>query len=204
MLEKQINNNKQPTVILPWKRDRERQRASESSRSPILRLLLCFCPYTKKPKNLVWKSPEWDLLLAVIAATHIVLAPYTKVEESFNTQAMHDLLYHRQKLQEYDHFEFPGVVPRTFLGALVIALVSSPLVAILQLLKLPKIAALYTVRVVLGMTVLGTIFALRLQVGRQFGRNVSTAFAIITATQFHLLFYLSRPLPNVFALALGK
>jgi hypothetical protein len=29
-------------------------------------------------------------------------------------------------------------------GALVIALVSSPLVAILQLLKLPKIAALYT------------------------------------------------------------
>jgi alpha-1,6-mannosyltransferase len=153
---------------------------------------------------LVWNSPEWDLLLAVIAATHIVLAPYTKVEESFNTQAMHDLLYYRHKLQGYDHFEFPGVVPRTFLGALVIALVSSPLVAILQLLKLPKIAALYTVRVVLGMTVLGTIFALRLQVGRQFGRNVSTAFAIITATQFHLLFYLSRPLPNVFALALGK
>jgi alpha-1,6-mannosyltransferase len=148
------------------------------------------------------KSPEWDLLLAVIAATHIALAPYTKVEESFNTQAMHDLLYHRHNLQEYDHFEFPGVVPRTFLGALVIALVSSPLVAILHLLQLPKIAALYTVRVVLGMTVLGTIFALRLQVGRQFGRNVSTAFAIITATQFHLLFYLSRPLPNVFALAL--
>ncbi|CAM6071312.1 unnamed protein product [Sphagnum tenellum] len=145
---------------------------------------------------------KWDLLLAVIAATHIILAPYTKVEESFNTQAMHDLLYYRHKLQEYDHFEFPGVVPRTFLGALVIALVSSPLVAILHLLKLPKIAALYTVRVVLGMTVLGTIFALRLQVGRQFGRNMSTAFAIITATQFHLLFYLSRPLPNVFALAL--
>jgi len=92
MLEKQINNNKQPTVILPWKRDRERQRVSESSRSPILRLLLCFCPYTKKPKNLVWKSPEWDLLLAVIAATHIVLAPYTKVEESFNTQVTRNLL----------------------------------------------------------------------------------------------------------------
>jgi hypothetical protein len=57
MLEKQINNNKQPTVILPWKRERhrekqrQRQRASESSRSAILRLLLCFCPYTKKPKT---------------------------------------------------------------------------------------------------------------------------------------------------------
>jgi hypothetical protein len=54
--------------------------------------------------------------------------------------------------------------------------------------------------------ILGNLFAFELswQVGRQFGRNVSTAFAIITATQFHLLFYLSRPLPNVFALALGK
>jgi alpha-1,6-mannosyltransferase len=54
--------------------------------------------------------------------------------------------------------------------------------------------------------ILGNLFAFELswQVGRQFGGNVSTAFAIITATQFHLLFYLSRPLPNVFALALGK
>jgi hypothetical protein len=41
---------------------------------------------------LVWKSPEWDLLLAVIAAMHIVLAPYTKVEESFNTQVNKNLL----------------------------------------------------------------------------------------------------------------
>jgi hypothetical protein len=33
MLEKQINNNKQPTVILPWKRETERQRDREHQKA---------------------------------------------------------------------------------------------------------------------------------------------------------------------------
>ena len=53
-----------------------------------------------------------DLLLLLITGLHVVASPYTKVEESFNVQATHDLLFHGTALQDYDHHVFPGVVPR--------------------------------------------------------------------------------------------
>jgi alpha-1,6-mannosyltransferase len=57
------------------------------------------------------------------------------VEESFNIQAIHDILrfgipsggniteFFRQ---HYDHFTFPGAVPRTFVGAVVLAGIAKP------------------------------------------------------------------------------
>lgn len=69
------------------------------------------------------------LLLPCLILLHLILSPYTKVEESFNIQATHDILTygiptkdieHRLR-EQYDHFSFPGVVPRTFTGALMLA-----------------------------------------------------------------------------------
>lgn len=69
------------------------------------------------------------LLLPSLIFLHLVLSPYTKVEESFNIQAAHDILTYgiptkditRTLKEQYDHFSFPGAVPRTFTGALVLA-----------------------------------------------------------------------------------
>jgi hypothetical protein len=90
--------------------------------------------------------PRWQptllllllLLLPALILLHLSLSPYTKVEESFNIQAVHDILSSgiprpsstnasEQFTCDYDHASFPGAVPRTFIGALVLAGIVTPL-----------------------------------------------------------------------------
>lgn len=144
----------------------------------------------------------YDFLFGSIAAFYVLTVPYTKVEESFNVQAMHDVLYHRLNLDNYDHLEFPGVVPRTFIGALLVSIISAPFVLIASLLHLPKFYALLIVRMALGCVILYTLRFLRHQIRNKFGHQVEAFFVILTAVQFHFLFYCTRPLPNILALGL--
>ena len=85
-------------------------------------------------------SLKWGFyaLIPSVILLHLFASPYTKVEESFNLQAIHDILIHGIPSKNYDqfftanydHISFPGSVPRTFAGALVLSGLSRPFVGL--------------------------------------------------------------------------
>lgn len=85
--------------------------------------------------SLAW---PFYLLIPTFILIHLFVSPYTKVEESFNIQAIHDILVHgiptgnfvQFFTANYDHVSFPGSVPRTFAGALILSGLSRPWVAL--------------------------------------------------------------------------
>lgn len=148
-----------------------------------------------------------NLLIVAVVLGNLLAAPYTKVEESFNIQATHDVLVYGapssniyQKLSNsYDHFTFPGAVPRTFIGPLFLATFSQPFVALFGFQHAQLIA-----RTLLGLFNAGALIFFRTQLHGACGPSVSRWYAALQASQFHLMFYASRTLPNMFAFGLSK
>ncbi|RWA03770.1 hypothetical protein EKO27_g11337 [Xylaria grammica] len=146
-----------------------------------------------------------SLSIPALVILHLVVAPYTKVEESFNIQATHDILaygtptrnVYEQLSSSYDHFDFPGAVPRTFLGPVLLAGISQPLIALVGFQH-----AQFIVRTLLGLANSAALLVFKHNLERACGRSAARWYTLLQASQFHVLFYASRPLPNMFAFPL--
>jgi len=145
-----------------------------------------------------------DPFLLLIIVSYVLVCPYTKVEESFNMQATFDLLHFGPgDLATFDHLEFPGVVPRTFIGSLVLASLSYPLHCLVQLLRMDPVVDQIATRCVLSCISWMSFLHFKDGVTRKFGRRTAQLTLLLTCLQFHTCFYMSRTLPNVFAMILS-
>lgn len=177
---------------------------------------------------------------------YVFLAPYTKVEESFNLHATHDVYMYgispaalsqvrvsarwsnmislTIRLQ-YDHFVFPGAVPRTFVGSVLLAWLMKPVVFIalafdglssksgLQMIRrllfvtsVPSLTLRTDPKVRLTLSSINgiSLILLRRAVSRHYGRLTGLMYTLLSITQFHIPFWMGRTLPNMFALPIGK
>ncbi|KAH9588971.1 GPI mannosyltransferase [Trypanosoma melophagium] len=192
------------------------------------------------------KLQGWYSFAALCAVVIIaeIMCPYTKVEESFGMQALHDFIFCRTTACG-DHIAFPGVVPRSFFGpwlTVVFALVPlilfvKPITAILLpfilqkvsvpdnllgnlalevfLLQYPLLVS-HACRIVLGGLVCSSLWYVgssidiaesmsmnHTKLQDKFGGCIpSFVFFLLCISQFHLIFYATRPLPNTYGLIL--
>ncbi|KAL2005623.1 hypothetical protein VTN00DRAFT_10116 [Thermoascus crustaceus] len=142
------------------------------------------------------------LIPLALIAIHVWVSPYTKVEESFHIQAIHDIATYGIPLKDiqdkfraqYDHFSFPGAVPRTFIGALVIAGFLR-----LELLRESVLTRQLIARWGLGLFNGYSLLSYAEGLQRAFGTTTSTWYILFLASQFHVIYYATRTLSNMFA-----
>jgi alpha-1,6-mannosyltransferase len=159
-------------------------------------------------------------LFLAVSFSGLVLCPHSKVEESFSLQATHDLYYYGIPtellssflgwndqddlyLPPYDHLQFPGVVPRSFAGPLVISKICQLASWIVSpIYKLMPLQVQFLARFVLLVLVWHGWFRLShalISSGREL---VARYLWLVSTCQFHMPYYASRMLPNSFALVL--
>ncbi|KAJ5477860.1 hypothetical protein N7530_003369 [Penicillium desertorum] len=146
------------------------------------------------------------LLFPALILLHLLVAPYTKVEESFHVQAAHDILanglpngFNDLSLNRanYDHFSFPGVVPRSAIGAAALAMLSKPVIWLNDGINRQLLA-----RAILGLLNASSLAVYAGGLRRSFGQPAAIWYILFQASQFHLIFYASRPLSNMFAFSM--
>ncbi|SPO20918.1 related to ALG12 - alpha-1,6-mannosyltransferase [Ustilago trichophora] len=163
--------------------------------------------------SLVWLCGLPCLL--VLVSWRTLSCPYTKVEESFTIQAVHDILsfgVSPDALARYDHQVFPGAVPRSFIGPILLSAISYVFILLSRSFGAVKTSAdiQIIVRLCLATTNVTAIaffcqqcFATTAKAGKRstFGTHTQAGlFLLITAVQFHFAFWVSRTIPNSLSL----
>eukprot|EP00980_Cylindrotheca_fusiformis_P004616 scaffold982_cov139-Cylindrotheca_fusiformis.AAC.29 len=173
---------------------------------------------TMKNRPTAFQVSQFALFASFVV--DLIVCPHSKVEESFQLQATHDLIYHGLPLQRlnpwrttteeeedlpYDHLKYPGVVPRTFTGPLILATLCNGLrmllLPIIDIALDPMLMQFLSRFCLLTIVATGWIRLARAIHHKVAGTAAESWLLVITACQFHMPFYASRMLPNTFALA---
>ncbi|BEI83850.1 hypothetical protein CcaverHIS002_0404540 [Cutaneotrichosporon cavernicola] len=149
----------------------------------------------------------WFLELLLVPAAHVLVAPYTKVEESFTLHAAHDVLRYGlspANWERWDHRTFPGAVPRSFLPPIILGLLSYPSAVIASATGI--VTTSLGIQIIIRLTLVACFAAAFTHLARTLQRRFSTStadwFVALTLAQFHIPFYAGRTLPNFTALPL--
>ncbi|ANZ77971.1 BA75_04787T0 [Komagataella pastoris] len=147
-----------------------------------------------------------DLALLFLIGFHLVISPFTKVEESFNIQACHDMIiYGFEDLSQYDHTQFPGAIQRSFWGAGLLSIAIRPFKGLLSKLFVnwpTRLYYQYLIRGVLGLFNGLGLIRIRRVLSRTISKETAFWYMILQMCQFHIIYYSSRTLPNFIALPL--
>jgi len=106
---------------------------------------------------------------------------------------------YRKLSSSYDHFTFPGAVPRTFIGSVLLAGLSQPFIGLVGFHH-----GQFIVRAVLGLFNAASLVIFASNIRRAYGAPTARWYLLLQASQFHIIFYASRTLPNMFAFGLSK
>ncbi|KAJ1955836.1 dolichyl-P-Man:Man(7)GlcNAc(2)-PP-dolichol alpha-1,6-mannosyltransferase [Linderina pennispora] len=139
-----------------------------------------------------------DFIFALIISLSAAYVPFTKVEESFFVQAVHDLYKSPFINSDYDHLAFPGVVPRSFVSPLLISAFLSPIRLFTNATE--GIWLQVASRLVLGWAVAWANSRLRSAIRIRFGGTTAAWYGVFCICQFHMTFWTSRMLGNTIAL----
>ncbi|KAG9314937.1 glycosyltransferase family 22 protein [Chiua virens] len=103
---------------------------------------------------------------------------------------------------KYDHNIFPGAIPRTFVGCVLLSWLCMPFVhvGITFGVIASKFDLQFTLRLVLASFNAFALILIRRAASARFGKQTSWLYALLTCSQFHLPFWMGRTLPNMFAL----